>query len=332
MKPKLLIVELWGMGDLIIATPFLRAATKEFSVTLVAKPYAQGLRDRFWPEVQVVPFVAPWTAFTGKYRLHRWPWRGLTRLRRLLAKEKFDFALSARWDPRDHFLLWLTGARERLGFHRMGSRMFLTQSLSRPDPRDHRYEYWCRLGSALGLTLPKRHEIPVTSSLPRRNVLVHTGAGQAVRVWPLDSYRQLVARLRGLYHPVVVACDPDQREWWLRAGEAAVATPKTVGELLTLLDQAGVFVGNDSGPGHLAAFCGVPTLTLFGPQIPEWFSPLHPETVCIEGKPCPYKPCSDYCRFPTPYCLQNITEAEVWLALERMLNPHTGPAAGLGGR
>lgn len=314
-------MELWGMGDLIIATPFLRAATKKFAVTLVAKPYAQGLRDRFWPEVQVMPFVAPWTAFTGKYRLHRWPWRGLLRLRRLLAVEKFDCALSARWDPRDHLLLWLAGARERLGFPRTGSRIFLTQPLTKPDPRDHRYEYWCRLADALGMSLPARASIPL--SVPRDGaVLVHSGAGQAVRVWPLESYRQLVARLRALNHRTVVACDPDQRDWWLRAGEREVTTPKTVTELLALLDQAGIFVGNDSGPGHLAAFCGVPTLTLFGPQLPEWFAPLHPKTVCLEGKPCPYKPCSDYCRFPAPHCLQNISESEVWQALEPMLRHH----------
>ena len=314
------------MGDLIIATPFLRAATKKFAVTLVAKPYAQGLRDRFWPEVQVMPFVAPWTAFTGKYRLHRWPWRGLLRLRRLLALEEFDCALSARWDPRDHLLLWLAGARERLGFPRTGSRLFLTQPLTKPDPRDHRYEYWRRLAGALGLTLPARESIPL--SVPHDGtVLVHSGAGQAVRVWPLESYRQLVARLRTLNYHAVVACDPEQRDWWLRAGEREVATPKTVTELLALLDQAGVFVGNDSGPGHLAAFCGVPTLTLFGPQLPEWFAPLHPQTVCLEGKPCPYKPCSDYCRFPAPHCLQDISESEVWLALEPMLRHRAVPAA-----
>jgi hypothetical protein len=64
-----------------------------------------------------------------------------------------------------------------------------------------------------------------------------------------------------------------------------------------LIDRAGAFIGNDSGPGHLAAFCGVPTFTLFGPQLPEWFAPLHPGSEWLEGKACPYKPCSDYCRY-----------------------------------
>lgn len=322
MKPKLLIIELWGLGDLIIATPFLRAAAEKFEVTIVAKPYAYDLQPRFWPGVNIVPFVAPWTAFQGKYRVHRWPWGALLALRKRLVAEKFDVALSARWDPRDHFLLWLSGAQKRLGFPRLRSDIFLTHGLTRPDPRQHRYEYWRALGHALDLRLPIQEKIPLPVARPGGTVLVHSGAGQSVRVWPLEHYKNLVLRLRKNNYPVVVACDADQRDWWLRSGEANVATPKTVADLLLLLDHAGAFVGNDSGPGHLAAFCGVPTLTLFGPQLPEWFSPLHPQTLSLEGKPCPYKPCSDYCRFSKPLCLHNVTEEEVWTAFQGFIRRH----------
>jgi len=144
-------------------------------------------------------------------------------------------------------------------------------------------------------------------------------------VWPLDRFRQLVAGLRARHHRVIVACDPDQRDWWLRAGEVQVATPPTVNELLALIDQAGIFIGNDSGPGHLAAFCGVPTFSFFGPQLPEWFSPLHPAAFCLEGKPCPYKPCSDYCRFSSPRCLWEISEEEAWVQIQRFVEKHLSP-------
>ena len=96
MKPKLLVVELWGLGDLVIATPFLQAASQRYAVTLLAKPYAVDLQQRFWPEVSVVPFIAPWTAFKHKYRLWAWHWGEMFRLRRRLAAERFDFGLSAR--------------------------------------------------------------------------------------------------------------------------------------------------------------------------------------------------------------------------------------------
>jgi ADP-heptose:LPS heptosyltransferase len=322
LKPKLLIVELWGLGDLIIATPLLRAAAESFDITLLAKPYALDLQRRLWPDVRVVPFVAPWTAFKNKYRLWQWPWREIVRLRHQLAAEHFASGLSARWDPRDHLLLKLAGVRDRIGFPRVGSRIFLTRPLARPEPEAHRYESWRAMARALGLELPPREKISIPVAPRRETVLIHSGAGQPVRVWPLENYRRLAVRLRGEKIPVQIACDPDQRDWWLRAGENDMATPATVMELIALTDRAGVFIGNDSGPGHLAAFCGVPTFTLFGPQLPEWFAPLHPAAEWMEGKVCPYMPCSDYCRYPTPRCLWNIREEEVWARVENFVATH----------
>src|SRR5438270_12922444 len=130
LKPRLLVIELWGLGDLVIATPFLRAAAQKYEVTVLAKPYAKDLQARLWPEVNVLPFVAPWTAFRRKYRLHVWPWREMFQLGRGIRAPRFDVGLSARWDPRDHFLLTFAGAKKRFGFPRVGSRIFLTQPLN----------------------------------------------------------------------------------------------------------------------------------------------------------------------------------------------------------
>jgi len=323
MKPKLLVVELWGLGDLVIATPFLQAASERFAVTLLAKPYAEDLRNRFWPDVNVVPFIAPWTAFEHKYQLLAWPWREIFRLRKLISQH-FDFGLSARWDPRDHLLLTLLGAKMRIGFPRLGSQLFLSKPLTRVDPSAHRYENWRILAPALGFELPPREKLALPRSRPD-GILVHTGAGQPVRVWPLERYRNLVQRLRQQNYRVKLACDPDQYNWWVEAGEKEVAVPHTVSELLALIEGCGAFIGNDSGPGHLAAFCGLPTFTIFGPQLPEWFAPLHSESEWIEGKPCPYKPCSDYCRFPVPLCLWNIGEEELWVQIEGFLQRHLVP-------
>ena len=306
------------MGDLVIATPFLQAASEKYAVTLLAKPYANDLQQRFWPAVRVAPFVAPWTAFRRKYRLLSWPWREIFRLRRLAA-ERFDLGLTARWDPRDHLLLNLIRARRRLGFPRLSSQIFLTDPLARPHPAAHRYENWRVLARPLGLELPEREHLQMSAQPQGRDVLVHTGAGQPVRVWPLERYRGLVERLRRQGCQVQVACDPEQRGWWLAAGESGVATPRTVSELVLLVERVSAIIGNDSGPCHLAAFCGVPAFTIFGPQLPEWFAPLHPAAEWLEGKPCPYKPCSDYCRFPTPFCMVRSSEEEVGGRVEAFL-------------
>ena len=161
MKPKLLIVELWGLGDLVIATPFLRAAAEKFDITLLAKPFALDLQPRLWPGVGVETFTAPWTAFKNKYNLWRWPFLEIVRLRRRLARQQFEFGLSARWDPRDHLLLKLVGAKRRLGFPRVHSQIFLTQPLTRPQPEAHRYEFWRVIASTLDVELPPREKISI---------------------------------------------------------------------------------------------------------------------------------------------------------------------------
>ena len=329
VKPKLLIIELWGVGDLAIATPFLRKACEQYDVTLLAKPFALDLQGRFWPPVKVIPFNAPWTAFnfSRKYNLFRWPWGTMLSVRKNLRREKFDVALSARWDPRDHLLLKLSGAKSRVGFPRTGSQIFLTRTLAVADHKEHRYESWRIIAKALDLDLEPREKIRFPSRPENRLILVHTGAAQPVRVWPLERYAQVVKQLRACGHAVKVVCNPEQFAWWKNAGESGVTAPQTISELLGILDGAAVFIGNDSGPGHLAAFCGLPTFTFFGPQVAEWFVPLHPASEFLEGKPCPYKPCSDYCRFPTPYCLSNVTEEEVWPRLERFIERHLGQHA-----
>jgi len=305
----------------MLATPFLRAASAKYAVTLLAKPYALELHPRLWPQVEVLPFTAPWTAFRGKYQLWRWPWRELWQLRRQLVATQFDFAVSARWDPRDHLLMKLSRARERLGFPRLQSRLGLTQTLTRPDPLAHRSEYWRVAGAALDLKIPARADLIPPSRPPQATVLLHSGARLSARIWPLENCQRLAARLRAKNCTVQIACDPDQLGWWQSRGEKA-ACPRTVTELLALIDQAGTFIGNDSGPGHLAAICGVPTFTLFGPQLREWFVPLHPAAESFEGHACPYKPCSDYCRYAIPFCLTDVTADEVWPRVEQFLRKH----------
>lgn len=325
MKPKLLVLELWGLGDLVIATPFLRAAAEKYSVSLLANPFAAEIQPRFWPQIKVIPFTAPWTAFHGKYQLWRWPWPKIFQLQRQLTTECFDYGVSARWaarwDPREHLILKFSGARERLGFTRLKGHGFLTRELEHPAPTAHRLEYWRVAGAALGLQLPEPGTIHAISKKPAGVALLHSGARLPVRVWPLENFHTIATRLREKNITVQIACDANQSDWWQKRGEQPIC-PRSVTELLALVERAGIFIGNDSGPGHLAAFYDVPTFTIFGPQLPEWFVPVNPAAEVFEGKACPYKPCSDYCRYDKPFCLTDVKTEEVWLRIEKFATQH----------
>jgi ADP-heptose:LPS heptosyltransferase len=291
-RSRLLVVELWGLGDLALAIPFLRAATEHARVTLLGKPHAAPLLARFAPNVEHIAFTAPWTAFRGKYRLHRWPWREFGRVVRSLRKCHFEYGVSARPDPRDHLLLALSGARYRIGFPWRNSGVFLTQSLPMPAQR-HRAEHWRALANALAWKIPERAAIGSKG----RHIVIHTGAAQAVRMWPAERYRELSEKLRAAGWRVTLVGAEDQN----------------LDVLLDRLAVADWFIGNDSGPGHIAALLGVPTFTIFGPQLPELFAPQHPRAAWIEGAACPYKPCFDSCRFPEPFCIRNLSVEAVWL-------------------
>lgn len=299
-RPRLLVVELWGLGDLALAVPFLRVAARHARVTLLAPPRAAPLLRRCCPDVELLPCTAPWTAFTRKYGLLRWPWRALGATVAALRARRFAAAVSARRDPRDHALLALAGAAVRAGFPRLGSRLALTDALRSPE-RPHRAAHWRALATHFGWAWP-RPETPA----PRhgRHLVLHAGAGHPVRAWPRERFEELAARLRAAGWRVTVL---DEGTTDLDA-------------LLDTLATADRFVGNDSGPGHLAALLGVPTFTIFGPQLPALFAPQHPQAAWIEGAPCAFKPCFDACRYATPHCLGDLPTDAVWAALAAWLD------------
>jgi len=297
-RPRLLVLELWGLGDLVLSLPFLKTAASNYDVALVAKPVAAPLLRRFTPEVQLIPFTAPWTKFTNKYQVLRWPWGDLFRIVRAMRREHAVVGVSARRDPRDHFLLRISGAKQRMGFARAGSKFLLTEPLSQP-ASPHRATHWVALADALGLKVPHLPALKAISA--SKQIVIHTGAGHPVREWPRERFEELGRRLRA-------------------DGWSVELIDNSLGELDALtakLAPACCFIGNDSGPGHLAAFVGVPTFTIFGPQLPELFAPRHPQADWIEGAPCPFKPCFDRCRFPTPFCLTSVS---VDMVLPRVRN------------
>ena len=296
-RPRLLVLELWGLGDLALAVPFLRAAAPQARVTVLAAPPAGQLLARFAPGVEHVALTAPWTAFTGKYRLHRWPWAELRAVRRALRSRRFDLGVSARPDPRDHVLLRLAGVRRRLGFARGGSGLLLSENVP-PPARPHRAEHWRALAATLGWSLVA----PEIRLRTGRRIVIHPGAARAVRRWPVERFAEVSRRL---------ATDGWEIE--------TLADALPADALFDALARADFFLGNDSGPGHVAALLGVPTFTIFGPQLPELFAPQHPQAAWIEGAPCPHKPCFDACRFPQPNCLLEISVDTVMARLRAWL-------------
>lgn len=121
-------------------------------------------------------------------------------------------------------------------------------------------------------------------------VIVHPGSGSPGKNWPAERYVELILRLRDAGESVRVPVGEVEDERWpadvlARLGEAAtVVRPRSYVELMAELLPARAFVGNDSGPGHLAGVLGVPTLSLFGPTDPARWKPLGPRVQALRSE------------------------------------------------
>jgi ADP-heptose:LPS heptosyltransferase len=118
---------------------------------------------------------------------------------------------------------------------------------------------------------------------PAGPVLVHAGAGSVAKAWP--GFPDLVRRLTDDGAGVVVSVGPGDGGPTGPAapGRLAVARDVTLGRLAALAARAGAFVGNDSGPTHLAALVGCPTVAVFGPTDPARWAPRGPHVQVVGG-------------------------------------------------
>jgi ADP-heptose:LPS heptosyltransferase len=137
--------------------------------------------------------------------------------------------------------------------------------------------------AALLFDAPPFDELPIAPcSNPTGAVIIHPGSGGKHKCWPLERYESLAAMIDGARF-IVGEVEADT---WPRLPDGAHALT-SLGELHDELKQARAYIGNDSGPTHLAAQMGLPTLALFGPTDPVKWSPRGPSvTVLAPEKPC----------------------------------------------
>ena len=88
---SILVVEIWGLGDVVLAAGALAALRKAHPaarLVLLAKPHAAPLLAGSGLVDEIIPFHFPWTSTTGKYRLARYRIRALVGVLRRLRAER----------------------------------------------------------------------------------------------------------------------------------------------------------------------------------------------------------------------------------------------------
>jgi ADP-heptose:LPS heptosyltransferase len=119
-------------------------------------------------------------------------------------------------------------------------------------------------------------------------VTIHPGSGSAEKCWPAENFLELTRRLRSAGHAVRVLVGDVELDRWPAeridafASLAELHRPQTYLELLSSLAGTSLFLGNDSGPSHLAGILGLATFCLFGPTDPTVWHPLGPRVHTLQ--------------------------------------------------
>ncbi len=300
---KILVVELWQIGDIVLATPFLRALRGCFPssrITLVGKPHAVELLAESGLVDEVIVAELPWTRPKRKYALTDYDWPSLGALMRTLRSRRFDLAFDARMDLRNNAFVALTGARRRVGFRYGGGDWLLTDAVPAEPRSHHKVDDWLALLGAAGCTsLTERKCLLRTSAQEQKNarwtlasrlqregpiVAVHPGGSHAGKRWPLESFQHLCEELINRGDNVIAFEDPAGFGRELEWVAGVVIFRPSLREMMAILEECALLVCNDSGPMHVAAALGVPTVAIFERGEPRWFGPVGEEHVVLAGE------------------------------------------------
>jgi ADP-heptose:LPS heptosyltransferase len=339
MKMSILIIELWGIGDVVLASGVLRVLKNNFpdsKIALLAKKHAKDILANNKTVDEFIIFDFPWTKFRGKYYFWKWDWIGLFKLIRLLRAERFDLILDARGDVRNNLLAFLIGAKRRVGYNWTGGGFFLTDVVKANRNKLHRVDAWATLLRYLGLKdsdlkpivnlLPEEKEwadvFLESNGIDRNKPLVgiHPGARIKTRCWPLERFVKIAGYLRQKDIQTAFFIEPGGYGENVSLPEGCLKVKVDLRKYMAVVKKLDFLVCNDGGAMHIATAVGTPVVAIFGPTEQEWFGPYGDNNVVVirEGISC--RPCSDRCRYKESYCLTSIAVNEVIGGVEKMFN------------
>jgi len=328
---RILVIKLRYVGDSLWMLPFLanlRSNLPAAEITVLVNEGTEGF-FRGCPDVDRV--------ITFPYRRVK---RGLAGIApflsivKTLRRYRPDVAIDLTDSDRPALLAYLSGAGLRLGYtcHRRWRTRFFTHIIS-PERGCHLVRYHLEFLEAMGLSVTddairlriapeavsalRRKAPAVFSGDKRKRIVVHPGARVSLRQWGADRYAKLCDLLSGRYI-VSLVTGPDEAGL-LAEVLALVEVPPSffssslsLEEFAALCGAADAFVGNDSGPIHMAA-PNTFVVGLYGPNTDALAGPWTGRKFIFEVKDLPCRPC-DQSRCVNPEfkaCLRRVSAEAV---------------------
>jgi lipopolysaccharide heptosyltransferase II len=334
-----LVIQTSFLGDVVLTTPLIAELAKRGPVDVLATPQGAAVLANN-PDIRSVIQYDK----RGTYGSTLTLWRTIRDVR---ARRPYEAAYLAQGSFRSGMIALMTGAKERIGFaSSTGHVLYTTQLPYRPE-KHHAERLWSLAMSECAdpptsqqvrpRLYPSDEDRRAIDLLLRRDgamdkpfVALAPGSAWGTKRWPY--YVELARKLGEELRIAVIGSKADAR----MADEIVAALPdgqviNAVGALTLLasaelIGRAQAIVTNDSAPQHLASAMGTPTLTIFGPTVPEFgFGPLAERHAIAgyEGLQC--RPCHRHgperCPLGHWRCMRDLGPEYVASLLDEVLNP-----------
>jgi len=340
-SPRILIVRLSAIGDVVQGMPIACALREQFPEAFLAwavREQAGSLLRGHAALDEVIGVPRGWLKSP----------RSIWQLRRRLRAMRFDIAVEAQGLTKAALLARLSGARRRIGFGRPWgrelSRWINTELVD--TPVDHVVDRNLMLLRPLGIASP-RVRFGVPDSLLDRVVaeqmigqtgcdgalaILNVGAGWPSKLWPEDRFAAVAVELgrrHGLASLVLWAGDEEramaEQVAAGSAGYARLAPATTLTEVAALARRARLFVGYDTGPLHLAAAVGTPCVGLYGPWPANRHGPYGSGHIALQARQ--FEGSTRQRRYASSEYMEAITVEMVCRACEEILARDSRSAA-----
>jgi ADP-heptose:LPS heptosyltransferase len=336
---RILVTRNDKLGDVVLATPvFLslrRSFPKAYIAALVGPAGYEVVRDN--PRLDEILVDDE----RGKHR----GWPGFKLLVEEIRQRQFDAALILFSDWRMGALCRLAGIPERIGPASKLAQVFYTRRILQHRSRSTRHEadYNLELAEVLGATPVRTLEVWTSSEveqeaerffnelrLPSRQPLIgiHPGGGGSSKPWSVERYAQLADGLADkLGAAVFITHGPGEEEMVEQLASSLKAPPYRypgsygIQLLAELIKRFKVFISSNTGPMHLAAAVGTPTVSLFSPLIvcrPQRWGPIGNKHIVLAPDLPACKKCRPH-KCGHPECLDLIPAERVLEAAANLL-------------
>lgn len=280
---KVLVIKLRAMGDTVITTASLNALKKQLPEgaeihCLVPRPWSALLGEH-----PALKKLFHWEKSFKLFRLFYWGWK--------FRRENYDAVIALHAAGTTAFLARLTGAPIRsVHFHGMtDTNRFSTveipgkgevKPIIERDLDALRAIGWGVETTPTSIFISQQlrgwaSEFFKENHLQKPLLVLAPGASRPTKIWSTQRFRELAEKwMDEKCGSVLVILGPQEEKLsrpFQGLGNLYIRCGGSLLENAALIQQADLFIGNDSGPKHLAVALGVKTITLFGPESPyEW--------------------------------------------------------------